>query len=267
VIEQYMTDLRHSDPTVRYNAAQQLGSSGDVRALSALISALPDSNEKVQYAAFSGLIKLGDSSAAAPMLTTLIDDMDSRVWALMRLNIGMRLRHGLLDLVPRGDNAIISQIETALARETLDTHQRAFFVRALGRAGTADAANSLLALLHHDNHDIRVAAGEALGWLGDARAVEPLLEMLLDSSDQVREIAVEALGRIGHERAVEPIMRILQDEAEWVRRAAAVALGELGDARALDPLAEAMHDEDEMVQDAAFEAIKKLSTDRFTAVI
>lgn len=267
MIEQYMTDLRHSDPAVRYNAAQQLGSSGDVRALPALIDALPDSNEKVQYAAFSGLIKFRDSSAAAPMLSALLDDMDSRVWALMRLNIGMRLRHGLLDLLPRGDSAIIRQIETALARETLDIHQRAFFVRALGRASTGDAVEMLLELLNHTSHDIRIAAGEAVGWIGDARAVEPLLTLLLDSSDQVREIAVEALGRIGQARAVEPIMHMLQDEAEWVRRAAAVALGELGDARVLDALADAMHDEDEMVQDAAFEAIKKLSTDRFTTVI
>lgn len=268
MIEQYITDLRHADPAVRYAAAQQLGSSGDARALDALIAALPDDNEKVQYAAFSGLIKLGSPQAAAPMLNTLCEARDSRVWALMKLNIGMRLRHGLLDLVPRGDTGIVAFVQSTLDDDTLDVHQRAFFLRALGRAGGAAEVEFLLAALNDYAAEVQAAAGESLGWIGDARAVEPLLALLTDERDALREIAAEALGRIGDARAFDALVTALKtDNSEWVRRAAAVALGALGDERAMDALGKAIRDEDEMVQDAAFESIKQLSNTQYRTVL
>lgn len=268
MIEQYITDLGHADPTVRYTAAQQLGSSGDARALEALIGALPDDNEKVQYAAFSGLIKLGSPQAAAPMLTTLSADRSSRVWALMKLNIGMRLRHGLLDLVPRGDAEIMACVHSTLNDDTLDVHQRAFFVRALGRAGGAAEVAFLIGALNDYASEVQVAAGEALGWIGDDRAVEPLLALLNNEHDQLREIAAEALGRIGDARAFDPLVAMLKgDSSEWVRRAAAVALGALGDERAMDALGKAIRDEDAMVQDAAFDSIKQLSNTQYKTML
>jgi HEAT repeat protein len=267
MLETYISDLQHADPAVRYNAAQELGRLRDVRALTALVEALPTADEKLQYAVFSSLLKLGDARAAEPLLIHLASHLNSRLWGLMRLNIGMRLRHGLLELLPRGDASVLVRVREALTYEELDTQQRAFFTRALGKVGSADEIELLLGLLRNEGNEVRVAAAEALGWIGHERAVGMLLVLLHDASDQIREVAVEALGRIGDERAVEPIIRALQDRTEWVRRAAAVALGLLADRRALEPLAAAMHDEDEMVQDAAFEALKRFSTDSFTTVI
>lgn len=264
MIDHYITDLRHADAAVRYEAAQKLGSSGDMRALEPLISALPDENEKVQYAAFSGLLKLGEPAAAAPMIAMLLSNLNSRVWALMKLNIGMRLRHGLLDLIPRGDEVILHRISSALAGSSLDEQQRAFFIRMLGKAGHDEQVSLLIEALKHELGQVREAAVEALGWIGDTRAFEALLPLLNDEREQLREVSVEALGRLNDPRAVMPIIAALKDSSEWVRRAAAEALGELGDRRALNPLSEAMQDEDEMVQDAAFEALKKFSTDSFT---
>ncbi len=267
MIEQYITDLRHVDAAVRYEAAQKLGSSSDPRALLPLIEALPDRNEKVQYAAFSSLIKLGDPAAAAPMISLLLSDLQSRVWALMKLNIGMRLRHGLLDLVPRGDEIILHRVTTALVSGGLDHYQRAFFVRLLGKAGHGEQVTTLVEMLTHEVSQVREAAAEALGWIGDARAYDALYPLLGNDSEQLREVGIEALGRLGDVRAVAPIISALKDTSEWVRRASAVALGELGDRRAIDPLSEAMHDEDEMVQDAAFEALKKFSSGHYTTVL
>lgn len=267
MIEQYITDLRHADASIRYEAAQKLGSSGDLRAVPPLIEILPDTNEKVQYAAFSSLIKLGSSDAAAPMIALLLNDLDSRVWALMKLNIGMRLRHGLLELVPRGDEIILHRVSSALASGGLDHYQRAFFVRLLGKAGHGEQVDILVEMLSHEVSQVREAAAEALGWIGDIRAYDALYALLHDDSEQLREVGVEALGRLGDVRAVASIILALKDTSEWVRRASAVALGELGDRRAIDPLSEAMHDEDEMVQDAAFETLKKFSSGRYMTII
>jgi HEAT repeat protein len=65
MIERMIEQLAHDDPAVRFEAAQKLGASKDTRAIEPLIGALPDENSKVQYAAFSGLVKLSDARAAA----------------------------------------------------------------------------------------------------------------------------------------------------------------------------------------------------------
>ncbi|MEP7290950.1 MAG: HEAT repeat domain-containing protein, partial [Chloroflexota bacterium] len=72
MFEQYLADMTHTDPLVRYEAAQKLGASNDSRAIQPLIAALPDASSKVQYAAFSGLVKLNAGEAAAPILDLLL---------------------------------------------------------------------------------------------------------------------------------------------------------------------------------------------------
>ena len=267
MFEQYLADITHTDPVVRYEAAQKLGASSDSRAIQPLIKALPDANSKVQYAAFSGLIKLNAGEAAAPILDLLLGSPESKIWELLKLNIGMRLRTGLLDLLPHGDDALATQICAALENPTLDEGQRALVIRMLGRTAAGDRTEQLIDILLHGSPAIQGAAAEALGYVGDPRAVGPLLLFLHDSSDELREIAVEALGRIGHASAFDRVLGVLSDENEWVRRAAAEALGALGDHRAVEPLSAALKDENTVVQDAAFDALKKLSYGKYDATL
>lgn len=265
MFEQYLADMTHTDPVVRFEAVQKLGASNDARAIQPLIAALPDENAKVQYAAFSGLIKLNAGDAAEPIIDVLLENPNSKLWELLKLNIGMRLRSGLLDLLPHGDETLTERISAALNDEALDDAQRSLAVRMLGRTATADRVEMLIDLLLHGSPLMQGAAAEALGYVGDPRGVNPLVIFLYDSRNELREIAVEALGRIGHDSAVEKVIGLLSDENEWVRRAAAEALGVLGDRRAVEPLSAAMQDEHTVVQDAAFEALKKLSYGKFDA--
>ncbi len=68
MIEQTILNLNHTNPEIRYQAAQQLGELNDPRGVIPLINALPDANSKVQYAALSSLIKIGAPEAAAPII-------------------------------------------------------------------------------------------------------------------------------------------------------------------------------------------------------
>lgn len=263
MFERHVANLTHDDPTVRYEAAKNLGASNDTRAIQPLIEALPDGNSKVQYAAVSGLIKLNAYEAAAPILNVLTSDLNSRVWELLKLNIGMRLRSGLLDMLQPGDETIAVQIEAALETPDLDEQQRALLVRMLGRAANAERVGMLINLLVRGTPALQGAAAEALGYVGDVRAVAPLTLLVSDSSDELREVAAEALGRIGDAAAFDAVVGLLNDSVEWVRRAAAVALGDLGDHRAVEPLTGALSDESATVQDAAFESLKKLSDGKY----
>ena len=266
MFERTIANLSHANPDIRYEAARKLGDSKDERAVQPLINALPDENAKVQYAAFSGLIKIGSNEAAEPLVNTLLAQPDCRVWDLIKLNVGLRLRSGLLDMISRGDERLAEQLIAALESTSLDEPQRAFIIRLLGRTADARLVEPLIDILIRDSQTMQGAAAEALGWIGDARAVSPLLLFLSEGepSDALRELAAEALGRIGDVRAVSPLIAALEDSNEWVRRAAAEALGNLGDRSAIEPLSTLLQDEIVMVQDAAFDALKKLSYGSYT---
>lgn len=262
MFEEFVMELTHDDPAVRYEAAQKLGASNDARAIQPLITALPDTNAKVQYAAFSGLIKLNAYEAAEPVITMLLNNPNSRVWELLKLNIGMRLRSGLLEIVEGSNAPVVDQIAQALEMHDL-TSSSALLVRLLGRSADSARVDMLIEYLVKGSPTLQGAAAEALGYIGDERAISPLLLLVHDRRNELREIAAEALGRIGSERAFEPLVALLADENEWVRRAAAAALGDLGDQRAVEPLSKALQDDNTVVQDAAFEALQKLSYGRY----
>lgn len=276
-IEQAISTISHEDAARRYEAACTLAAvdSADARrAVTALIPALDDGDSKVQYAVFSSLIKIADVSAVHPMVNVLIRRLDSQIWRLIKLNIGMRLRAGLLTIVQRGDDALSDLLYITLTTpdNTLDAAQQAFFIRLIGQTGDTRRIDMLIGLLDNADPAIQIAAAEALGIIGDVRAVAPLLVFLQGETDPqednaLREASAEALGRIGDPAAFDPLVERLRDVNEWVRRAAVEALGRLGDKRAVEPLADALQDDSTMVQDAAFEALKSLSDGRMSVTL
>lgn len=269
MIEQYLAALALDDIPARCDAARMLGEIRDPAAVEALVACLQHSDAKSQYSAFSALVKIGAAAAAPPMVDTLLGTSSSRLWELMKLNIGMRLRAGLLNIVQRGDSGTADKLTNALKQDHYDEYQRAYLMQLLGRTGDERAVESLINTLIEDTELLRVSAADALGWIGDERAVQPLLSALEQSpaDSSVREVAAEALGRIGNPEVIPALVASLTDTNEWVRRASAVALGDLGDQSVMDALAQALGDESALVQDAAFEAIKKLSDTSFTTEI
>ncbi len=269
MIDQYLETLALDDISARCDAAKALGDMRDPAAVNGLVKCMQQSDAKSQYAAFSALVKIGAAAAAPPMVDTLLSTSSSRLWELLKLNIGMRLRAGLLSMVQRGDTAIADKLTDALKHEQFDQYQRAYLIQLLGRTGDERAVEDLINLLTGDTELTQSAAADALGWIGDLRAV-PSLVIALEQSpaeSSVREVAAEALGRIGDPEVVPTLVNSLTDSNEWVRRASAVALGDIGDKRVVDPLAQALGDESAIVQDAAFEAIKKLSDESYAAEI
>lgn len=263
MLEQTIALLSHTEPEVRFDAAQKLGASNDLRAVAPLIGALPDENAKVQYSAVSGLIKLGDRNAVNPIIDMLLTDPDSRVWELLKLGIGTRLRAGLLDMISEGDLEMADRLTNALNSDALDEQQQAFVIRLIGRTRDERAVEMLIDRLIQDTPTVQSGAIEALGSIGDRRAIAPLLLFMNDQAGTIRELTTEALGRIADPIVHDALIGALFDDEPWVRRAAAVALGNLGDPRAIEPLSSALGDESSIVQDAAFEAIKQLSDNRF----
>lgn len=258
-MEQLLQQLTHNDETVRYDAAQQLGKDGDARAVDGLVARLNDEHPKVKYAALSSLVKIGSPTAATPTIAALVEEMDSRLWKLMTLDIGMRLRNGLFAMIEPGNTAAADLLIEALNDVSISEHQRALVIRLIGRTEDDRLVETFIDMLMIGSETLQGAAAEALGYIGDERAVAPLLVVLEDARSAVREIAINALARIGDVRAVDTILPMLNSGDVWTRRAAAMALGELGDRRAVRPLMHLLRDEsDQHVRSAADAALSRL---------
>lgn len=258
-MQNLLEQLKHDSHKQRYNAAQKLGKQRDARAVDGLVEVLRDDNHKVKYAALSSLVKIGSTEAATPTIAALLDDLDSRLWKLMTLDIGMRLRNGLFEMIERDNTEAADLLVEALNSEKLSLHQRALVIRLIGRTGDDRLVETFIDMLMIGDETLQGAAGEALGYIGDERAIPPLLVVLEDADSAVREIAINALGQIGDERAADKILPMLDSGDPWTRRASATALGNLGDRRAVRKLMHMMRDdEDEAVRDAADAALTQL---------
>jgi HEAT repeat protein len=272
MIEIYIAQLHDADAAQRFEAANRLGEYGDMtlytpaarlRAIDALIPALIDPDSKAQYAVFSALVKLSAREAFPAMLDMLLSQPDSRVWGLLKLTIGMRLRNALLDMMPTGQPDMTDRLSEALENTQLDSYQRGLLLRLLGKSRDARFVEPMIDQLLQGDEVMRGAAAEALGYMGDARAVSPLMLYLAPEEDErIREMAITALGRLGDVRVADPLLGLLGDESEWVRAAAVGALADLGERRAVEPLSHMLRDESAMVADAAFEALKRFSYEK-----
>lgn len=264
-MEQLLQQLNHNDKTVRYDAAYQLGKAGDARAAAHLVVALSDENSKVQYAALSSLVKIGSTDAALPTMQALLNAVDSHLWTMLTLDIGMRLRNGLFNMVERGNTLLADALLEALERSDLNEHQRALVVRLLGRTGDTRRVETFIDMLMLGSDTLQGAAAEALGYIGDARAVPVLMELIDEADSALREIFINALGRIGDTRAADALLPMLDSFDEWTRRAAATALAELGDKRAVRKLLRIQReDESQIVREAAGQALTRLIMDKDT---
>ena len=187
---------------------------------------------KVRVAAAEALAILGEPES----FFLLLADNDKKV----RDEVKLRLKTLLSvhdKVLPCGSIPILSLFTDGLAR---DEKSRALLVAALVGLRESDPTEKLVALLTHEDANIRTSGSFALAELGDLRAVEPLIEFLSDASEKVRREAVIALGELGDSRAVGPLIGLVSggDVTPKVRREAVIALGELGDSRAIAPLME-----------------------------
>lgn len=262
-MKQLLVQLTDVDETVRYDAAQALGKDGDERAVDGLVNALGDENHKVKYAALSSLVKIGSTDAATPTIAALLDDLDSRLWMLMTLDIGMRLRNGLFSMIEAGNTAVADLLVTALETKTLNENQRALIIRLIGRTRDARLVETFVDMLMIASPTIQGAAAEALGHISDTRAVPSLKIVVEDATDtRLQEIAITALGQVGDKQAGDVLLPLLDHSDEWIRRASATALAELGDKRAVRQILRmSREDTSQYVREAADAALRKLIMD------
>jgi HEAT repeat protein len=208
-------DLVHRSTIRRARAAHVLGLCHVGAALPLVVEALRDPAPEVRVAATRALGRLGEPSAAAPLLAAVGADRavpaGPAADALEQMGVGIAgaLRDGLLATSPttRTVAAYLSgegsfTRSTDLLRLSFRTDEdpvvRAASAVALGRMGRpADVPVLLEGTGAEQPSGLRRACAAALGDLGDPTAVDGLTGLLADPDPRIAEIAATSLLKLG----------------------------------------------------------------------
>jgi HEAT repeat protein len=265
--------LSDADSGVRAAAAQVAWDVGGVAELDRLAPLIDDVDERVSFAAVSGMIGVEDR-AVVPHVTRCLAECRPSVRAQLAGRIGDERDGRFVDAL----GGMLSAENPGLRRTAL---------QALQAVGSADAFPHLMR--GTSDGDVRVAevAIGALARLGDPRAAQRIVALCGSEDEQVRAAAAAALPSVtsatGHEellvkllndpspRVPSALLRAIRDhfspaalpalekaatlENPRLRRAVAMALdGGSGD-EGRDLLARLAADEDEFVRSAAIQTV------------
>jgi HEAT repeat protein len=191
---------------VRARAAEQLGDMGLASTQPAVAALLHDGHPEVRATSARALGKLGDAQAVPALLDALNRGLITPnivSMALMRLGLGAiePMHAGLRD---NGTNARVICCEilgmqgaigavpdlTEIATHETEPRVQHAAIRALGRIGSPDSLDPLIALLHAEEPATRSEAARSLGRLGAAAAITPLADALSDEHDVANAAAV-----------------------------------------------------------------------------
>lgn len=209
--------LRDPRPLVRGGAAWALTEIKDPRTTEPLLQALHDTDSETRAAAVKALGDMKERRALLPLLARLEDnDYGVRYYA----------RKALESLLSTSGST--TRLEKALHDPDASVRAGAAEMLARGKAQSAGAMRSLLALLNDAHPRVRAMAVNALAASGKTMATRPIIRLRRDTNLTVRVAAVMALGTLGEARVIQPLGSLLTDRASSVRLTAVNALSNIG---------------------------------------
>lgn len=201
--------LLHTDPVVRFRAAQVLGRRRCRGAVPTLLALLEDDIGHVRAAAAAALGAIADPAAVAPLTALLRDPFPDVREAGMEAIVVLGSQSGAMG------ELVLTLLEPNLDAE--EEQLAAAAVRITGRLGGRGRLARLEAALRDERGGVRRAAAEALGTIGGPEAVDALRAALTDEDVAVRREAVLRLGQTRDAAAVPLLLSMLPDEDLWVR--------------------------------------------------
>lgn len=267
IIEKLKLPITYSRAQPR-SAASALGMIKDPAAVPALIEVLESRKDKALLErSIEALGKIGDPRAIDPINQVLGTSPDIRKAAV-----------GALGSLGNPDDV--------LSRLIVDNWWQVSVAAAekLVEIGDPKAVKSLISVLGHEDHRVRISACRGLAEIGDQSTVEHLVPLLGDEKGEVREecskalmsfgdaaapALAEAMGRssaiirgnaalllveVQPEAAVRPLLPLLEDSHFEIQKMAAYLLGTLKAEAAVEPLI-ALLEEGRVIREAASAAL------------
>lgn len=249
-----LENARASDPRTRRAALRIISYFGYPEGLDVLIAALDDADEKIREAAIYGLPLIDDPRATDALLAAIADHAPRSRSAVMRALGQTSAEHP-------SHARVVAALRASLA--ATDPWTRYYACQALGRLKVNEACNDIVALMHDEAGQVRVAAVEALGHLGDDDCATKALATAARSDDvDLRRAALLGLGMTRRPESIPLLREAASAEDSATRLVAIGALADLDGPDVVPTLAHAASDPDDAVRSAA---IGYLSTRRGAA--
>jgi HEAT repeat protein len=254
--------LANDDKKIQSAAAGELAAANqlDVEAVSVLIAALVDGDERIRSATSEALKAhpAAATIAAASLLSKMTDeslDAGGRpIWYVASLALGRLGDTSLPTLLERLEDANPMVVRaTCVAIAEIEPPAK-------------PAVAKLIPLLTSQNDDLRHIACHVLIAIGPTAklAVNPLTKLLDHENLHTQYWSCRALGSIGAPAAlpaVDKLISLTREGAASVRRNAVMALGEIGiesGPKMLQALSDALQDKTQPVRAVAAEALTKI---------
>jgi len=248
------TDLLSPSPETRWQAAEQLASRRDPRAVDAVIRAMRDPQGTIRVCVMASVLgHLKDPRALSALTEAAFDpaNRDLRLCAVQSL--------GMI-----GDRRAVPALIGAL--QAGNTPVAA--ANAIARMGDDRGVQPIIATA--GNPKLRLWMVMALGELGSPSAVPWLSSLANDSQPSVRRAASEARWKIARLAETDPVLSLSEVLAEETsvehRMWAAFRLGELGRPQAIPALIPALADDEPSVQGRAAAALIRIGTPALPAI-
>lgn len=280
VIDEALAD---SDPVVRVNAIEVVGTTGRVDLMPKVQRLLKDSTVPVRFAA---ALAVGDLryAPAKGLLIPMLKDEDSNViiaasYALGRIGATDYYRvvvegaegkdqtvraNAVMLLGKIGDRQYLKVINVAQEDKFSSDKVRFQALEARARLGDEEVLKRLWALVFSAYADDRVLGVRALGALGTPQAKDIIATKLDDDILEVRLMAAEQLGRLsdhtGEPQVLDVFEKDLVDDSdkkatERAHVLAALAIGQIGTPNLTKYLPQLLKNESKYVRVAAAKAV------------
>jgi len=280
VIDEALAD---SDPVVRVNAIEVVGTTGRLDLMPKVQRLLTDPTVPVRFAA---ALAVGDLryAPAKGLLGPLLKDEDSNVivaasYAMGRLGATDYYRvvvegaeskdqtvraNAVLLLGKIGDRQFLKFVKTAHEDKFSSDKVRFQALEARARLGDEEVLKRLWALVYSAYADDRLLAVRALGTLGTPQARDILITKLDDTVLEVQLAAAEQLGRLSDHTGEPQVLEVFEKNlaggldkqaTERMNVLTALAIGQIGTPALTKYLPQLLKNESKYVRVAAAKAV------------
>lgn len=249
-VDALIKQLRSDNIQKQRAAAEQLGESGEQRAVKPLIKLLNRSLGRYQArfltsAIVEALGKLGGKEAGSGLLKALDSD-----YFFVKKAAADALTETAVE------ESAVEKLEE-VAQKPAPKEVKKSVVKALGKKGKAKSIRPLMDIISKvDDSDVKAEAIRALGETKRNEAVTPLMVFYTEEADAKLQIdIINALANIGTIGSIEFLIKALEEQNPQIRSCAALALGEIRTEIAELPLKNLLTDSSEMVRKSAAKAL------------
>ncbi len=194
-VQKLIEKLKSSDrDVVKASIIEELGNTGDHRALKPLVESLNDGDALVRWNAIRAVAGFGADSVALLFRTIESGDRFAR-------------RNVVQVLGEVGGEDVVDRLIRMLMFDESDHDVMIEIIRAMHKLRPERAVEPLITVLKMSDWEMRWRAINTLGHIGDPRALEPLLAVMEDEDPDIRwaaAIAVENIKNRALKRDAEP---------------------------------------------------------------